>query len=449
MKKLKTYKFSELYEMSSGISSKPEQAGHGFPFVSFSTVFKDYFLPNDLNEFMDTSVQERNTYSVQEGDIFLTRTSETLDELGMSSVAIKDYPNATYSGFLKRLRPTQTDITYHKFMAFYLRSDLFRKTMNNNAVMTLRASLNEQIFSYLDLVLPPLEEQIKIGDLLHTLSRKIELNNKINAELEAMAKLIYDYWFVQFDFPISKEQAEAMGKPELKGRPYKSSGGKMVWNAELRREVPEGWEVVSLLNIATFTNGIACQKYRPKSDEKFYRVIKIKEMGEGFTDKTELVCQSIPNKVVVRNGDILFSWSATLDVKIWTGGIGGLNQHIFKVTSEKYPRTFYYFEVLQYLQYFKMVAELRKTTMGHITREHLEQSRIGLPTIELINSLHEKINPIIEKIIKAKEENQKLAELRDWLLPMLMNGQVVVETYNEQGEQMSMAAEAGVKYGKE
>tara|TARA_R110001606_G_scaffold73543_1_gene169615 strand:+ start:618 stop:1871 length:1254 start_codon:yes stop_codon:yes gene_type:complete len=415
MSNLRKYKFSDLYEISSGISSKPEQAGHGFPFLSFSTVFNNHFLPSSLPDLMDTSEKERKTYSIKEGDVFLTRTSETLDELAMSSVAICDAPNATYSGFLKRLRPNQTDITYNKFMAFYLRSKLFRKTMTNNAIMTLRASFNEQIFSYLDLLLPEFESQKNIGDLLFLLNEKIELNNKINAELEAMAKLIYDYWFVQFDFPNAN------------GKPYKSSGGNMVYNEELKREIPDGWEVGTLLDIAIFTNGIACQKHRPVDNEKHYKVIKIREMGSGFTEKSELVSQRIPKKVVVNDGDILFSWSATLDVKIWTGGIGGLNQHIFKVTSDEYPRTYYYFEVLRYLQHFKMIAELRKTTMGHITQDHLKQSRISIPTKKLIGDLHNKIDPILNKIVKSKEENLKLVHLRDWLLPMLMNGQVTIK----------------------
>jgi type I restriction enzyme S subunit len=415
MNNLKKYKFSDLYDIGSGISSKPEQAGHGFPFLSFSSVFNNHFLPRSLPDLMDTSEKERKTYSIKKGDVFLTRTSETLDELAMSSVAICDAPNATYSGFLKRLRPNQTDITYPKFMAFYLRSKLFRKTMTNNAIMTLRASFNEQIFSYLDLLLPEFESQKNIGDLLFLLNEKIELNNKINAELEAMAKLIYGYWFVQFDFP------------DANGKPYKSSGGKMVYNEELKREIPDGWEVGTLLDIAIFTNGIACQKHRPVDNEKHYKVIKIREMGAGFTEKSELVSQRIPKKVVVNDGDILFSWSATLDVKIWAGGIGGLNQHIFKVTSNEYPRTYYYFEVLRYLQHFKMIAELRKTTMGHITQDHLKQSRISIPTKKLIGDLHAKIDPILNKIVSSKEESLKLMQLRDWLLPMLMNGQVTIK----------------------
>src|SRR5664280_2026702 len=104
MSEIKKHKFSNLYSMSSGISSKPEQAGKGCPFVSFSTVFNNYFLPVNLPDLMDTSELEQETYSVRKGDIFLTRTSETIDELGMSCVALKDYPKATFSGFVKRLR---------------------------------------------------------------------------------------------------------------------------------------------------------------------------------------------------------------------------------------------------------------------------------------------------------------------------------------------------------
>lgn len=259
------------------------------------------------------------------------------------------------------------------------------------------------------------ESQIAVRELLWSLEKKIEINNKLNAELEAMAKLIYDYWFVQFDFPDSN------------GKPYKSSGGRMVYNDELKREIPTGWKVGTLLDIATFTNGIACQKHRPTESEDYYKVIKIREMSAGFTENSEFVSKSIPEKVVVNNGDVLFSWSATLDVQIWAGGIGGLNQHIFKVTSGKYPRTYYYFEILRYLQHFKMIAELRKTTMGHITQDHLKQSRISIPPKSLINELHEKLDPIIGKYIKTKEENMMLANLRDWLLPMLMNGQVTVK----------------------
>lgn len=442
---IKKTKFAKLYEMTSGISTKPEQAGHGEAFLSFSTVFNNHFIPDVLEDKMKTNVREQETYSIRSGDVFLTRTSETLDELGMSCVAIKDYPKATYSGFLKRLRPLQTGKTYAKFMGFYLRSKLFRKTMNNNAIMTLRASLNEQIFSYLDLLLPEYNEQKKIGDLLYLFNTKIELNNQINAELELLAKLIYDYWFVQFDFPMSKKQAEALGKPELEGKPYKSSGGKMVYNEELKREVPEGWEVKSLWDVADFTNGIACQRYPSSKGDDYLRVIKIREMGSGFSDDSERVNLGVPDKVKIEDGDVLFSWSATLDVQMWTGGPGALNQHIFKVTSEKYPKSYYYFKLRQYLQHFKMIAEKRKTTMGHITQAHLKQSKLSAPhpNSGILNQIEETLAPILDQIVLRSQQNRELSSLRDWLIPMLLNGQVRVRADVEKNS-LRMVAETEV-----
>jgi type I restriction enzyme, S subunit len=273
--------------------------------------------------------------------------------------------------------------------------------------------------------IPAISEQKEIAAILSALDAKIELNNLINAELEGMAKLLYDYWFVQHDFPISAAQAAALGKPHLTGKPYRSSGLPMTYNPQLKREIPKGWEVGSLLDIATFTNGIACQKY-PQLSEAFLRVIKIKEMRDGFSDNSERVTPDVPEKVIVHDGDILFSWSASLEVMIWSGGTGALNQHIFKVTSENYPRSICYFALQGCLQHFKMMADLRKTTMGHITREHLEQSRIAIPPKETADNFESIAQPIFNQIINNHQQNQELAQLRDWLLPMLMNGQVSV-----------------------
>ncbi|EGR3066528.1 restriction endonuclease subunit S [Vibrio parahaemolyticus] len=264
--------------------------------------------------------------------------------------------------------------------------------------------------------------QVACREVLEVIDKKIELNSRINAELEAMAKTLYDYWFVQFDFP------------DANGKPYKSSGGKMIYNPVLKREIPESWDDVSLVDIATFTNGIACQKYYPSNDEPTYKVIKIREFSSGFDERSECVRRSVPKKVIVKDGDILFSWSATLEVKLWTGGTGALNQHIFKVTSESYPKTFYYFEVLKYLEYFKMVAKLRKTTMGHITKDHLISSRISLPPKELIKAMDIKLSPIFKKMVINYQQSLELEKLRDWLLPMLMNGQVTVKPSTEPQE---------------
>ena len=237
----------------------------------------------------------------------------------------------------------------------------------------------------------------------------------INDNLEAMAKQLYDYWFVQFDFPNED------------GKPYKSSGGAMVWNEKLKREIPKGWHCGTLLDIAEYTNGLACQKYRP-TDENKLPVIKIKEMHDGLSVDTEWVKADIPDDVKVFDGDVLFSWSASLEVMLWAYGNGGLNQHIFKVTSKNgYPRSFYFYQLIHYIGVFKQMAEARKTTMGHITQDHLRQSTIVLPPdVDIANKLEEKLCPIFDAIVKNSQEIMTFTKQRDELLPLLMNGQATV-----------------------
>ncbi|OOY57535.1 restriction endonuclease subunit S [Solemya velum gill symbiont] len=404
--------FGEIADFRNGLNFSKESHGKGCLLIGVSD-FKDNFTPkyDDLEEINPEGVTKKEDY-LKKGDLLFVRSNGNKALVGRSLYIEQDI-EALYSGFCIRARLT-SDLIAPLFLAYYSRTKYFKKSISH-ADGTNINNLNQGILSDVKIPLYSKKMQQCITDVLAAIDKKIELNKKINAELEAMAKLIYDYWFVQFDFP------------DANGKPYKSSSGKMVYNEALKREIPDGWEVASLLEVASFTNGIACQKYRPKESEDRYSVIKIREMGVGFTDKSEVVSQNIPDKVVVRNGDVLFSWSATLDVKIWTGGVGGLNQHIFKVTSSKYPRTYYYFETLRYLQHFKMMAELRKTTMGHITQDHLKQSRIAIPSDGLAEELHKKIDPMLNKTISGNEENQKLSELREWLLPMLMNGQVTVK----------------------
>lgn len=421
MTKLKKYKFSDLYEMSSGISSKPEQAGHGAPFVSFSTVFNNQFLPGLLPDLMDTSSKEKVTYSIKDGDIFLTRTSETLDELGMSSVSIKDYPDASYSGFLKRLRPKQTNVTYGKFMAFYLRSKLFRKTMNNNAIMTLRASLNEQIFSYLDLILPKYDEQVKIGDLFYAFNQKIELNNKTNTDLEAMAKLIYDYWFVQFDFP------------DENGKPYKTSGGIMVYNEELKREIPSGWEIERLNSLLDYNSG---HSFSSKSycDSGKWKIVTIKSVQEnGFDtskcDRIKSIPQNLDAECNLEIGDLLMSLTGnTGRLCFVTESNCLLNQRVAKIWGSKLSNYFIYL-YFKRPEKQKLIEQLSSgSSQANLSPLQLFKIKDLIPENTILKSFEDKIEPIFQKILVNEKENQKLAELRDWLLPMLMNGQVRVTT---------------------
>ena len=265
--------------------------------------------------------------------------------------------------------------------------------------------------------IPPISEQKRISSVISTLDKKIALNRQINQNLEAMAKQLYDYWFVQFDFPNEE------------GKPYKSSGGEMVWNEKLKRNIPVGWHCGNLFEIAVFTNGLACQKFRPKDDEVPLPVIKIREMNDDISVDTEEVTSNIPESVKVYNGDVLFSWSASLEVMLWAYGLGGLNQHIFKVTSANdFPKSFYYFQLLDYVDVFKKMAEARKTTMGHITQDHLQQSTIAIPdNKDIADKFEELISPIFKQIVKLQEEISNFIKQRDELLPLLMNGQITIE----------------------
>ena len=275
--------------------------------------------------------------------------------------------------------------------------------------------LTMQILDGFELEDIDLKEQRRLSKILSTIDKKIELNNKINTELEDMAKTLYDYWFLQFEFPHEE------------GKPYKSSGGKMVWNEELKREIPEGWEIGNLYDIADFINGLACQKYRPVNDTEKLPVIKITEMHDGITDNTEFVRSDIPENNIINDGDILFSWSGTLCMNIWCGGKAGLNQHIFKVTSDKYPKWFYYFWTLKHLNNFVEIAAGKATTMGHIKRTELDKSIVKIPSNKSLEEADKIFTPLFNKYINNNIENKNLIQLRDTLLPKLMNGEIDLE----------------------
>lgn len=306
----------------------------------------------------------------------------------------------------------ETTADYH-FLYYWLKNN-YEKLRSLAA--GVRKNLNSDDIKSFPFPNLKLSEQAKIADVLSVLDDKVQINSQICSELDAMAKTLYDYWFVQFDFP------------DENGKPYRTSGGEMVWNEQLKREIPKGWIIGNLYDIADFFNGIACQRFRPKENENGLPVIKIKEMHDGITKDTEFVTESIPEKSKIFDGDILFSWSATLEVMYWFGGNGGLNQHIFKVVPKGYFSNEYVYEQLSaYIINFVKMADARKTTMGHITTDHLEQSRIALPPDEIVNRFTAAVQPLHRKSGQAQQENRELMKLRDWLLPMLMNGQAMVE----------------------
>ena len=370
MSKLTKYKFSDLYEMSSGISSSKAQAGHGSPFVSFSTVFNNYFLPEELSDLMNTSLKEQEIYSVKKDDVFITRTSETVDALAMSCVAIKDYPKATFSGFVKRLRPKTTGIVYSKYIAFFLRSKYFRKVLDCNTIMTLRASFNEDIFSFLYVYLPDYEEQVRIGDLLYKMEMKVRTNNKINDNLLAMAYDIYMYSFYGKipngklkDILVEADKSSVQvgeAKQSTGEYPFFTSG-----SAILKWDTP-------------FVNGRNCfLNTGGNADVKFY-------VGEAAYS-TDTWCIS-SNKNM---SDYLYLLLVSIKPE--------LNQKFFQGTGLK-----------------------------HLQKPLLKDRDIYVPDFEELQIFNEQVNPMFNVISENTRENQELIALRDWLLPMLMNGQATI-----------------------
>lgn len=380
----------------------------GISFIRSQNVLDMDFSTENLAFINDNQAEKLNNVIVEKNDILLNITG---DSIARCTVVPEEILPARVNQHVSIIRCKNTEES--KYVMYYLQY-MKKYLLQISKVGGTRNALTKEAIGKLPIKIS--DNCNKISKILDNIDQKIQINNQINQELEAMAKTLYDYWFVQFDFP------------DQNGKSYKSSGGKMVYHPELKREIPEEWGVDSLWNIANFYNGLAMQKYRPDTNEDDYLpVIKIREMMNGFTKDTEKARLDIPTEAVVERGDILFSWSATLEVIIWGKERGALNQHIFKVTSETYPKSFIYFELKSYLKVFKAIAELRKTTMGHITQDHLKQAKIVVPPIELISKLDAKLQPIMSQQQILENQNQELTQLRDWLLPMLMNGQVKVE----------------------
>jgi type I restriction enzyme S subunit len=239
--------------------------------------------------------------------------------------------------------------------------------------------------------LPPLAEQKRIADILSVIDDKIELNRRINANLEQQAQALSDEYFIH-------------------------NIGKLG-----------NYSTASLTDIAQFLNGLAMQKFRPKGNEDGIPVLKIKELGQGKCDASSDLCSSsIPEEYIINNGDIVFSWSGTLLVDIWCSGICGLNQHLFKVSPLSYPKWLIYFWTKYHLSNFIRIAQDKAVTMGHIKRGDLDAAKVIIPSAESLNELDKIMSPMLQSIISNRIENNNLSILRDTLLPKLMSGEITV-----------------------
>lgn len=289
------------------------------------------------------------------------------------------------------------NISDANFIYYLVCSDLIRSPAIKSMVGSSgRQRVQTNVLENLRLFLPPLTIQKKIAGVLGALDDKIELNNKINQNLEAQAQALFKSWFVDFE-------------------PF---GGKM----------PDDWKIGNLLDIATYLNGLAMQKFRPKNNEKSLPVLKIKELRQGFCDSSSERCTaSVKQDYIIKDGDIIFSWSGSLLVDLWCGGDCGLNQHLFKVSSSNYNKWFYYMWTKHYLDKFSFIAADKATTMGHIKREDLERAKVILPSTQDYKKMNNIQEPLLDKIIANRIQNRKITELRDTLLPKLMSGEINVD----------------------
>ena len=291
-----------------------------------------------------------------------------------------------------------------EFLFYYLSSDTFFDYVMAGAKGTKMPRGDKQQIMHFHVLIPNLDIQKQVISILSCIDEKIQLNAQINRNLEQQAQAIFKSWFVDFE-------------------PFRD--GKFV-DSELG-PIPEGWRIVPLDEIADFLNGLPMQKYRPATDRLGLPVLKIKELREQFCSADSERClEDIKQEYVVEDGDVVFSWSGSLLIDIWTGGRCGLNQHLFKVTSTQHEKWFYYLWTCHHLANFIAIAADKATTMGHIQRGHIHAALTLVPSKQEYEELSAILSPIIDKMIHSRLESRRLSTLRDTLLPKLMSGEIDV-----------------------
>lgn len=382
--------------------------GIGAPAVPYQEDKLTYLRITDINDdgslnFSDlksVDAEDAEKYILKENDIVFARTGNST---GRSYFYEKQHGTFVYAGFLIKFSLDPHKVN-PRILKYYTHSKPYFDWVNSFDTGGTRGNINAKTYGDMEIELPSRKVQDKISSLLSSLDRKIELNNKINADLEEMAQTIFKNWFVDFE-------------------PFKD--GKFV-ESELGM-IPEGWKVGRLTDIASYLNGLAMQKFPPENKNESLPVLKIKELGQGFCNMDSDRCSSnIKNEYKIHNGDVIFSWSGTLLVDIWCGGDCGLNQHLFKVTSNDYPKWFYYYWTKYHLKEFIHIAKDKAVTMGHIKRGHLEEALVVIPDTKSLSKANELYIPLLENIISLRLESSRLSALRDTLLPKLMSGELEV-----------------------
>lgn len=318
------------------------------------------------------------------------------------------------------------------FIFYTLKLEL--KKLKNDAQGSQTKFLTKPIIENIKVKNLKISTQQKIAKVLSDLDAKIELNNRINAELEAMAKLVYEYWFVQFDFPDSN------------GKPYKSSGGKIVWNEELKREIPEGWEVKNIYKCSNVQYGYPF-KTEYFNEKNGIPVIRIRDILENTISNfsTEL---NVDPKYKIEMGELLVGMDGNFHINYWSNPGCYLNQRVVKFGDTNLSSMYLRFAIEPFIKLRE--KSVSRTTVGHLSDKDIRSIFVLIPSKEVLEKSNSFFKSTLDKIIKNRVQNQQLSSLRDWLLPMLMNGQVsVAEAEEKVQEELGMVAErAREEYGK-
>jgi len=317
---------------------------------------------------------------------------------------------------------TSSDSSLLRFK-YYLLKSLGLERMNADSAVP---GLNREAAHALEIRVPEETEQRAIARVLGALDDKIELNRRMSETLEAIARAIFKAWFVDFE-PVRAKMVGRWRKGEsLPGLPahLRDLFPDRLVESEIG-EIPEGWRVGSLSDIAHYLNGLALQKYPPEGEDAL-PVIKIAQLRAGNTAGADRASANLDPRYIVEDGDVLFSWSGSLECVVWTGGRGALNQHLFRVTSDKYPKWFYYFWIHEHLPDFRSIAADKATTMGHIRRYHLKTAKVTTASPGVIAACDTLVARLLDGVISLRVQSRTLAAIRDALLPKLLKGEIRV-----------------------
>ncbi|MFK9141619.1 restriction endonuclease subunit S [Staphylococcus epidermidis] len=410
--------FGNVAKIKNGYAFKSKEfKEEGIPVIKIKNIISPIVDIKDTQKVSIKTYEETKNFLLKKDDILISLTGSGVNQ--MSSAVGKvgkiefDYTalqNQRVGKFeLKYTNSADLDFLFY----YFLQPKITNYLVRNSTGSANQANISSKLIETVKIPNFSLKKQKSISKFLNQITRKIEINKKIIANLEELSQTLFKRWFVDFEFP------------DENGNPYKLSGGEMV-DSELG-EIPKGWNVKNLDDIANYVNGLAMQKFKPTDNQNSLPVVKIKELKNGSTDENSNRCTSeIPDKVLINDGDIIFSWSATLLVKMWCGGKAGLNQHLFKVSSDKYPKWFYYYWTKRYIDYFIGIANDKTTTMGHINRKHLSHAKILIPNDRTLEKFSRTFDDLLEKELSVSKECKRLIELRDTLLPKLMSGELEI-----------------------